>query len=221
MPETTLTPNKLPANHPALTSTGKFTAQAKRILSRKAFKSRYHAKYKIPFSQYLNTAQNPVRNTALFERIAKILETFPEIYNQKNWGQAKPEAPCGTAFCIAGHAVHETGWNPAFSGDITSPYWMNSPWREVARPKVQSAIEIMSAARLELGLTEAEQKILFASDWRPISGSASDALRAIGNGAQIQTVTNMTTVSRYDRGDLEKDYAKRGKIRTTGKKDDL
>lgn len=220
MPETTLTPSKLPKNHPALTSTGKFTAQAKRILSRKSFKSRYHAKY--VNGETLKLSDNPVRNTALFYRIAKMQETFPESHNQKNWGQAKPEAPCGTAFCIAGHAVHETGWNAAAEGDLYSPSWMRSPWREVVRPKGTEVFNILDAAKLELGLTLPEQYVLFSEHWEPKEGyTVASALRAIGDGAQIQDVTHDGVVGLSNKAGLEKDYAKRGKIRTTGKKDDL
>jgi hypothetical protein len=163
-----------------------------------------------------------VRNTALFYRIAKMQETFPESHNQKNWGQAKPEAPCGTAFCIAGHAVHETGWNAAAEGDISSQNWRLSPWREVIRPKGTKAFDILDAAKLELGLTQPEQHVLFSEGWEPKVGyTVASALRAIGDGARIQDVTHSDSMGITNKAPLKRHYAKRGKIRVTGKKDDL
>lgn len=130
-----------------------------------------------------------VRNAELFKLIADELELFPESYNQEAWGseiEDQDEAAqtlCGTAFCIAGHGVHRTGWTSHSPTD----------WYMVHHPDNTDTIGRSTSmqAAYELGLTQREAAILFSSEWLPEYGyTVSDALRALANGAEIDEVTS-------------------------------
>ena len=215
MPEVTITTKDLPAGHPALTKSGNWTAQARRILSRKTIPTRYR-KGKTP-------SDNPVRNTLLFNRIADYLESFPEAYDQERWGDKKDATPCGTAFCIAGHAAHETGWNPKI---MNRNSWNFDPvfpfdWELLSQPKANIVdVFVHSVGAIELGLTRAEADVLFSANWKPKEGTPSQALRKIGAGAKITDLTNPEDCGgAYDYNLLIEEYANRGKIRVTGIKE--
>ena len=221
MPEVTLKPSELRKNHPALTKNGKLKAKARKILQSRVMRSRVSSTeiFKSRNSWNGNGAittnhDNPVRNTELFERIADEIEFFPESYNQGAWGKiiegakAKQTA-CGTAFCIAGHASHLTGWLPQHPQE----------WDNVIRPKGDTYLEVSDVARRELGLTQAEAEFLFDGDWKPKRKyTVPEALRAIGNGANILDVTNKNTCE-WTRSELMDEQARNPnrKIRVTGK----
>jgi len=201
MPEVTLQIKDLDPTHPAVTKNGRWTAAAKRILERKSMPSRYRSDRQ--------PSENPVRNTKLFNRIAEYIEVFPEAHNQGAWGTARDKTPCGTAFCIAGHAVHETNWNPE----------MKYGWEEVLRPSMVNPWAVEEAAALELGITRVEWSVLFSGGWKPKSGmTVPEALRALGNGERVDSVTSATTLNGlgYLADDLEYHYNRRSKIRVTG-----
>lgn len=217
MPEVTLKPSELRKNHPALTKNGKLKAKARKILQSRVMRSRISvADMEKSFysGMEIKTVENPVRNTELFERIADEIEFFPESYDQQSWGtiiegaKAKQTA-CGTAFCIAGHASHLTGWLPQHPQE----------WDNVIRPKGDTYLEVSEVARRELGLTQAEAEFLFDGDWKPKRKyTVPEALRAIGNGANILDVTNKNTCE-WTRSELMDEQARNPnrKIRVTGK----
>ena len=217
MPEVTLKASELRKNHPALTKNGKLKAKARKILQSRVMRSRISvADMEKSFygGMEIKTVENPVRNTELFERIADEIEFFPESYDQQSWGmmiegaKAKQTA-CGTAFCIAGHASHLTGWLPLHPGE----------WDNVVRPKGKDHVEVGAAARRELGLTDAEAEFLFDGDWKPKRKyTVPEALRAIGNGADILSVTNKNACE-WTRERLESETWSNSdrKIRVTGK----
>lgn len=92
-----------------------------------------------------------IRNRELFDKIADQIEQHPETYDQNHYR-------CGTAHCVAGHAV-------AISG-LEMSQW-----------------DTEAAARELLGLTDDEGDTLFNMYWRPPAGmTVPEALRAIGRG---------------------------------------
>lgn len=50
-------------------------------------------------------------NVDLLEEVMQVIETYPEDWDQSRW-----IAPCGTAFCFAGHAILRT--HPQWSIEI-------------------------------------------------------------------------------------------------------
>lgn len=205
MPEVTLTKDKLPAGHPALTKDGRWKPKAKRLLYRAIIPTR--------FRPSRLQGRYPVRNTLLFNRIADMLEIFPESYDQRHWGIEQRIAPCSTAFCIAGHAAHETGWQPDSSVTFLS-------WDDVERQSGRYQFEIAHVGALELGLTELEATILFDAAWKPKIGTPAEALRHLGDGALVTDVSLRNEI--HWTGEwvhLLDEYSKRPKIRVTGKKE--
>lgn len=186
MPQVTLKPNQLPSEHPAVTPSGRWTRKAQRLLRSRSVRSRGAKAARRSASYTWVRRENPsierlVRNTELFYRIADEIETFPEEYNQAAWGRKRDTAPCGTAFCIAGHAAHLTGWQPT-----------STAWFSVIRPKEtrNNAIDISTVGRAELGLSYNESQFLFDQYWRPKRGlTVPQALRRIGDGEKISTVS--------------------------------
>lgn len=229
----TLKPSDLPEGHPAITKNRRWTAAAKRVLNRPIIRTRYRA------GENIAPRENPVRNTKLFFQIAEYLENFPESWEQGSWGKIKEGTPCGTAFCIAGTAAHETGWLPANSGyrklfdpetllyfadpededydprDAYKEVYMEDAWQEVARPKSDVVEDIQNVGAFELGLTYDEQEFLFDATWKPREDlTVSEALREIGLGACIPDVSK---IGFYQyRADAIR--TERGKIRITGDK---
>lgn len=202
MPDVTLKPSDLPERHAARTPSGRWTARARRLLRNRTIRSRGRD---IPSPTL--TPGDPVRNTALFYRIADEIEVFPEEYDQGEWGICTSEAtPCRTAFCIAGHAAHFTGWRDD-AGD----------WANVWHPsRKQVSVPVDWVARHELGLTDAESRILFSGGWEPCSDlTVSDALRLLGDGADVLSVTEDWD---WFWGFIEPSVDARPPIRVTGRK---
>lgn len=191
--------------HPALKKDGNgLKKRALKVLANSPLPSRITAQTAIDHSGDLGT--NPVRNTALFDRIADAIKFFPESYNQTDWAAAQDKSPmCGTAFCIAGHGVHETGWNvPRGSAVIID---------EDGRNK-----SISMTAAYELGLTYLEQDYLFSGGWKPREDlTVPQALRKIGRGAPLPEVTHPTHWECSSALDtLNEQYATRGEIQCEG-----
>lgn len=132
------------------------------------------------------------RNTNLFLAIADTIERHPEMHVQEVWAEHRND--CGTAACIAGHAVM-----------TAKPHWLDQTMPEWAQDTDKSwglrlEDEVIRAEGVYpnwenvganvLGLHDFEARILF-------DGSASPrdqyedwptALRAIANGAEIDEV---------------------------------
>lgn len=135
------------------------------------------------------------RNTNLFLAIADTIERQPELHAQEVWAEHRND--CGTAACIAGHAVIKA-----------KPHWLifDTPeWVEASPEPVDEwglAIndEVVRAEGVYpgweqmgahvLGLHDFEVRVLFDGNASPrdhIDGWP-DALRRIANGAEIDDV---------------------------------
>ena len=191
--------------HPALKKDGNgLKKRALKVLAHSPLPSRVPAGKSLDHSGDLE--RNPVRNTALFDRIADAIKFFPESYNQMDWAGAEEKSPmCGTAFCIAGHGVYETGWNvPRGSAVI-----QNADGRAQA---------ISMTAAYELGLTYLESDYLFSGGWKPREDlTVPQALRKIGRGAPLPEVSS----HRHWEGSgaldtLNEEYDARGEILCEG-----
>lgn len=53
-------------------------------------------------------------NTPLLTKVLNHITDHPEEHNQSCWAERGLDTPCGTAFCVAGHAVqfagHQIDW---------------------------------------------------------------------------------------------------------------
>jgi hypothetical protein len=191
----------LPSDHPALTPSGKLSAAAEQVYLREPMFSRT-----VTLPPIALKTDNPVRNTELFYRIADMIEYFPEMYDQSVWGEEAPGTPCGTAFCIAGHAAHETGFiapTRTYGSRVTQD-WINVEFAVDDDTVVTETTPTIG--RLELGLTPAEAEYLFHEDWCPVDGiTVPEALRMIGRGEYISEVSE----SYHYREELERDEESR------------
>lgn len=160
------------------------------------------------------------RNSKLFYQIADVIETYPERYRQQIWGAVPHDAhgtpltdengdqildtvifdgvkhTCGTSHCIA-------GWAAALNDDkvlpTSGPYARHSDYTFIQIIDDGTIISTSDWATQELGLTYSEANLLFAASWRPVDNmSASDALRALGDGASIESVTHPDIVEFFD-----------------------
>ena len=90
-------------------------------------------------------------NETLGQQVYDQIVYHPETWNQKSWGIGIG-ADCGTVACVAGWAVHLTGWksiSPSFrSGEVTKGY-------------LASTVEV--AGQYELGLSMNQAEYLFNS----------------------------------------------------------
>lgn len=115
-----------------------------------------------------------MRNVGLFDRIAALIEDDPGTYDQDEWA-----TDCGSAFCIAGHAVIESRllvWSRGRRG-----FFLPSGV-EVSLPA-----DVPVLARVALGLNLEESSALFSAYWKPkIGESVPAALRRIGRGGEIE-----------------------------------
>lgn len=209
-------------NHPALNSNGTLKEEAANLLLAPRLPSRI-ASHPSPDALGVD---DPVRNTELFLRIADHVEMFPETYNQEVWGDdIKDEEPhlpaCGTAFCIAGHASHETGWKPR---KLTNSYndRIDIDYAAESHPEAPHA-GLMTASTIgayELGLTTRESSFLFDESWLPRDGmTVPQALRALAWGATVLSVSDWDEDEYEYEGEvhpLETEDANRETIRCTG-----
>jgi len=151
------------------------------------------------------------RNAKLFYKIADEIESERNYnYNQTAWATFKgfvgrkkdvskmragdtlpAETACRTAFCVAGHAVIQSG--KAVQRLIVCDPDFNEvgvEFRHARSGRHMGIFRVPQIARVELGLNHEEADILFDEFWKPKSNvSVSDALRAIGDGATVDSVT--------------------------------
>lgn len=173
----------LPEGHPALKKDGKLKKRALAVWNRRVLPSRYG-------QNILDEDNFPIRNTDLFEAIADEIKFFPDSYDQEQWGEdvEKPTL-CGTAFCVAGHAGHLTGWHPTEDPYDEDTLNFEELWSRGAK------VDAPSVGSIELGLTNIEANILFVGNWQPIEElSVHKALRKLGKGAKLSDVTDMRIV---------------------------
>lgn len=127
-----------------------------------------------------------IRNRELFRKIADTIEKDPKSYNQQDWG-------CGTSFCVAGHAAHLSGCKPSYVNDDGSEAWDECFPPDNETVDVSScdhttygAVDTGDYAILKLGISDDDSDVLFGKGWVPPEGmTVPDALRAIGDGAEI------------------------------------
>ena len=199
----------LPEEHPARKG-DRLKNKALRVLTRSALPSRVTAlPPDVDLRAVVEADKNPVRNTELFDRIADAIDYFPEAYYQGDWGRTASASPmCGTAFCIAGHGAHETGWKPDAG--------MYSSLRQQTEG-LSYHLTTSTLATYELGLTVYECDVLFNATWTPREDlTVGEALRKIGRGALVTDVTDPLTSSHIQLSALREEYNRRGEIRTTG-----
>ena len=93
--------------------------------------------------------------------VADRIEQYPDKYDQEHF--------CGTAYCIAGHAVLEDGWKmQGYSTDVT---------------KDEEIEYVESVAQDFLDLDYDETDILFDEDWKPLDGyTVPEQLRRYADG---------------------------------------
>jgi hypothetical protein len=157
-----------------------------------------------------------IRNRELFEKIAARIEQDERKHYQSDWSNPKivegkeadvvvgdifvdceHETPnyCNTAFCVAGHAVIE-GCKAKLKLSIGRSMWSDSGFQIDRNWFFKNGVELNTnrvpyEARVLLGLTQDESGILFGSDWEPrASMTVPEALRALGAGASIESVTD-------------------------------
>lgn len=90
-------------------------------------------------------------NVELFKKIREKIATTPEAYDQGSYGRKEPNAPCGTAACIA-------GWASLLSGRV-----------ELAQVQSCNVFDksmdlVHDSAVGALGLNDEESAILFTED---------------------------------------------------------
>lgn len=188
MSEVTLKESDLPAGHPALGPDGHFTERARKLLNARFVPSRV-ATHPLAYQD-----GDYIRNTELFYRIADEIEVFPEEYDQEVWGTnseslVKPYTPCGTSFCIAGHAAHMTNWVPYMESIKVVDFGRLRKAR--AENSMVNYFDASSIGAAELGLSSDEASVLFEERWVPDPHlTVSQALRRLGDGAPVAEVTD-------------------------------
>lgn len=138
------------------------------------------------------TTQTPVRNKRLIYAIARRIEKQPKRYKQAVWGEAPNMIhPCGTAHCIAGHALSICGCKFTYNSRGEIERLLRPSGREVYNSNVTGrGTHLGQYAADRLGLTYAERKVLFDGSWIPRDGlSVPDALRRFADGAHLRDVT--------------------------------
>ena len=188
MSEVTLKETDLPAGHPALGPDGHFTERARKLLNARFVPSRVHTDpQEAEDGDY-------IRNTELFYRIADEIEVFPEEYDQEVWGTnletlVEAYTPCGSSFCIAGHAAHMTNWVPFMDGIKHFDFGRLRKAR--AENNLDNYFDASSVGAAELGLSPDEASVLFEERWQPDPElTVPQALRMLGDGVAVADVTD-------------------------------
>jgi hypothetical protein len=105
-------------------------------------------------SDFVNRWDNrPVPNLNLIREVLSVIKENPERWNQSIWmSSPEPKFTCGTAMCVAGHAVSISDL------DIK---WVYSRWDKEYRGTLEDGRMIAKVAQELLGLTENEANTLF------------------------------------------------------------
>lgn len=155
------------------------------------------------------------RNKQLFYAVADTIRRHPDRHDQGSWinslwpedirahGRRAEIHACGTTACLAGHAILHTAtpeqiytarslmvgsWSDTgFLARLAAVTVSDQPPRESGR----YSLVIRRAASELFGLTAEEAETLFDADWRPLDGDVSDALEAIGDGADVSSVSGV------------------------------
>lgn len=112
-------------------------------------------------------------NLPLLRKILSHIDAHPDEWYQKFWARrAVAESSCGTAFCIAGHAVVMAGGLPRWTGDQAS---------NVTMPDGTSAsINAAAAHLLGLKMEDADQLFHPSNLRADVQDIAEDIARRAG-----------------------------------------
>lgn len=95
-----------------------------------------------------NMENNMAVKVELLSKVMEYIETHPEKHRQDVWAI---RAPCGTAYCFAGHVVVMTGWT-----EIIEP-----SGKGYECTKGMERHYISDVARMELGMEHGDCQLLF------------------------------------------------------------
>lgn len=129
------------------------------------------------------------RNAQAILEVAAHIETYPERYNQTEWGQ---DTDCGSAFCVAGTRAVLDGIDYETNCVVRSDRRRAYAWLEV--------VSVGLHAQDRFGLSDMEAKILFSQHWLPREGmTVPEALRRLAAGWPVVLVTaeSLTTFLPY------------------------
>lgn len=98
----------------------------------------------------MTVSKLPEPNLPLLRKVLEHIDAHPEEWYQSSWGIHTPQSACGTAFCVAGHAVMLSGEGYTFAPD--------GEFYDSAELPVHPAEE----AQKLLGLLDEEGDFLFA-----------------------------------------------------------
>jgi hypothetical protein len=125
---------------------------------------------------------DPVPNLPLLRKVLEQIDNEPDSWEQSHWAvqwdsnrgrddlqrrqmvmkdgvmvvREPEDMTCGTAFCVAGHALIMTGWTPRWN-----PQGQASYWEPPGHADGDGLILATRAAQGVLGLTNAEADLLF------------------------------------------------------------
>src|SRR6478609_9322821 len=111
---------------------------------------------KVDYNQSTDTAPN----LPLLRKVLAYIDAHPDEWDQFSWGVQTQAWPCGTAFCIAGHAAVMSGAKPIWSRDC--PCGCEPLMEEVEMDG--RVLQPATAAREVLGLTYNESQSLFSAE---------------------------------------------------------
>jgi hypothetical protein len=58
----------------------------------------------------MSAPELPVPNLPLLRKVLDHIDAHPDEWNQSTWGEVTWASSCGTAFCVAGHALVMSGY---------------------------------------------------------------------------------------------------------------
>lgn len=113
-------------------------------------------------------------NIELFKKVREKIATTPEAYDQSVFGRPEPDAPCGTAGCIA-------GWAMVLSATLSAE---EIQLANVAADSNNVMIDLVRDRATEvLGLSDAEADTLFQAD----PGGEWDDYDETGNDVYVES----------------------------------
>jgi hypothetical protein len=96
----------------------------------------------------------PTPNLPLLRKVLDHIDAHPEEWDQEVYGTLTDASPCGTAFCVAGHALNMVGRFTLGNHPNGGTMMLDG--------RAALGAEVGDAAADLLGLTEAERRALFS-----------------------------------------------------------
>lgn len=139
----------------------------------------------------IEAVQQPIPNMEMLDNILDLIDAHPERWDQSTWATEVWEETegeiCGTALCVAGHAVAMKGYHIDYErGEFYMPIDEDGGWdREMFRgtefddiiPEGMTVGDFGRKGALILGLTDAERKLFGASNDRHVIGVMVEEIR--------------------------------------------